>query len=677
MKRERDDILRLLVHRRLSVIRDRNAVIDTIMGMTADLTDSIEVEKVTTFKMTVNAVRDRLGATERVMAQMASAAARCDSFALVLAALCPPVRSLRRLDGSYCFSAQELLHAFDLQLTDGSSDDGHEEEQPEEDESRSSDVLLGKEEQDIPEGLNVYGVEDVNLDELSIQSFVQLSLHVSHGMSDQHRKAFLVHSFFELQIARGTLAKELYSRLLDVNVSTAEKLGFLSSHLKALAQICSHLAEMLNDPQQSESPSRPSLSDKSWQMWVDSKTPEELEVPGEEEQAASNDGTVLRLDSLEKMMLLCILRPDRLYAAVRNQLNRVLPRQKHVDNPYGGIEDVVLMQTSCNRDMHQADARQQCLPSRLNYHALVPVLLVTTQDLLVWSDVLSVAGERELLTADTPAQSRLVLSATDPDILTLLFDAAKTDSWLLVKDVALDPQFCDVIDEWLERLAHVELYEALSSPEDDTPANRGREASFDSLDHPNLRITPKAKSWALDCPEHSLKSMLLVPGGTSPPRPHPKFRLFLSTCGLTSSSSDAREGAHAPVLACLYIKCLKLSCIQAPEGIKAGYLKLSKTILRGRFVMFPHPHTSFSFRLNCVGWRLNLWRRAGAKSRKTLPRTTCRLCCGVPSFSTLFCTVSHGLLIRACGASLMCLNRKIWPLAKNVSSKCSSTLRSV
>ena len=590
IQRERDDTLRLLVHRRLSVIRDRNAVIDKIMGMTADLADSIEVEKVTTFKTTVDAVRDRLGATERVMAQMASAAARCDSFALVLAALCPPVRSLRHLDGSYCFSAQELLHGFDLQLTDGSSGYGHEDEQPEQDESPSPEVLLGKEEQDSSEALNVYGVGNVNLDHLSIQSFVHLSLQVSHGMSDQHRKAFLVHSFFELQIARGTLAKEIYSTLLDVNVSTAEKLGFLSRHLEKLAQICSHLAEIL---QQNESPSRPSLADKSWQMWVDSKTPEELEVPGEEEQAASSDGTVLRLDSLEKMLLLCILRPDRLYAAVRNQLNRVLPRQKHLDNPYGGIEDVVLMQTSCNRDMHQADP--QFLPSRLKYHALVPVLLVTSQDLLAWSDVLSVAGDRELLTADTPAQSRLVLSATDPDILTLLFGAAKTDSWVLVKDVALDPQFCEVVDEWLERLAHVELDEALSSPEDDTQRNRGREASCDSPDHPNLRITPKARSWALDCPEHSLKSTLLVPGGTSLPRPHPKFRLFLSTYGLTNSSSDSREGAHAPALACLYIKCLKINCIQAPEGIKAGYLKLSKNILRGRFVMFQHPHTFLVF----------------------------------------------------------------------------------
>jgi len=574
VRRGRDELLRLMVHRQVSVIRDKKAVIDTIINMSGDLSDSAEVEKIISFKTTVDTVREKLSSAEEKMAQMRRVASLYAAFARVLTASRNPVRSLAHLDSSYAFSSQELLHAFNMQLTHGNSGQESKDEQEEGDELESSEVSLGMQEEDAMEK-QIGGVpRPINLQDLAFQSFAVLAAHVSHRLSRHHQHAFLVHSFFEFHVASGKLARQVYSGLLNENLSRADKLRLMSTQIEPFLQIYSELAQLVERPLLRGSLSQPSSVHTPWQLWVDSDMPEELEPP-EEAQSSTDALLVVRLNQLEKLLLIFLLRPDRAYAAVRRELNRVLPSWRQLDRSQGGIEDVLLLQTSCNQDMHEMDTphRRQFLPTRLKYSSLVPVLLLTARDMDVWSDILSVGVERKLLTPDTSAQSRVVLSATNPDLPKLLFDAARTDTWVLVKDVALESRFCELVDQWLESLAHFEIDPAPGSLEDGRPIYDDSSVPPESPDHPSLKVSPLRKPPKLDGHEHTFRTISMTPGGSFLPRPHPNFRLFIST---TSWKGPL------PFQACLWSKCIKLNCENAPVGIKANYLKLSKGILRGR-----------------------------------------------------------------------------------------------
>ena len=119
MLQERPALLNELINVTLKVAQDKDAVIEVLMNMSDNLADTEEVEKISKFKKLVDANREKLQIAENKMAGLRDASIRYESFARWLASASVTVQDAWRLDASYIFSAQEIIHVLEMYLVVG------------------------------------------------------------------------------------------------------------------------------------------------------------------------------------------------------------------------------------------------------------------------------------------------------------------------------------------------------------------------------------------------------------------------------------------------------------------------------------------------------------------------------------------------------------------------------
>jgi hypothetical protein len=429
---------------------------------------------------------------------------------------------------------------------------------------------------------------------LALKCIAELNMHVSQAMELGHRDVFLVTSFFECQIALGRVNREVCEQLLtrqgpaalsteeavkifrgidvsgDGEISMREFIKALRSNVSLANQLrlpnklgeaelidifyqiymsidsdgtntismeeflAYHTGSRGADERAQPAPlllesekmavlathvhpfdkiySQWSQVENDWRVWMASENAEEMPMP-----------CPMQLDDWRRILVVAALRPDRLGITVRTALHQLLPSGHDFKNPSGCIDHVLKL---------HASARKSFLPSRISHHWPVPVLLVTSNEIDSWNEVLRTATDHKLL---SPTQSTLILSAAAPNLETLLLHASQTDAWVLVKDISLQQQATSLIDQLLERLAFVQA---------------------DTVAGDDLRSVEGQTPQKL-------------------PKTHSLFRLFISALSVDASSLPS---------VCLWNKCIKFYCTQAPIGIKSAYLKLEagQSILRGR-----------------------------------------------------------------------------------------------
>jgi dynein heavy chain len=525
VKQSRKVTLSAFVRGSLQVANDKTAVIDTILSMTGTL-DSKEVEKVSSFKLRVDSCRGQLQSTEDKMEAMRKVAHRYAEFARWILSVRENIKNLWRLKEFNTPTSHQMLCVLSTQLCEmalgvhGQTADPvtTQTSQPGEGSARTGESRQGM---THPTESRFDDHElALKMELLASECMAAMSLFSSHGIAQEHQAAFLVHSFFHGHVVMGHLDKRIFTCLLNPSLSQVQKIESIARHIdiEPLGRLVLTLSQIVT----SNSVAAPnSTVNAHLHSWLESETPEQKKFPLETLQ--DFDGSQMtQIDTLQTMLLLWVLRPDRLHIAVLTELKRQVRSLRDVENSLIGVQHVLQFHNSLLHDTQ--------LPPRLKYRWPVPVLLLGLDDLETWYDVLGVGIDMHVL---APKQPTLVLSARDHNFETQFLDSAQSDAWMLVKDVDLDEHVLIFFDRWLDVLAN----QSVSSARYDHDQDHESEVFVSSL----VRT------------------------------PHERFRLFIAV-----------NCSNLYTLTSLRNKSIILNCVQAPVSIQTSYQRLSKRILRGR-----------------------------------------------------------------------------------------------
>ena len=531
---QRPVLLKELIRGTLKVAHDKDAVIQALINISDNLSDMEEVEKISKFKTLVDTNREKLQIAEKKMADLHDGSARYKSFAHWLTSACIQVEDARRLETSYVFSAKEMIHIVDMYLAKGRVHPVSTETQ-----SRQTTVLE-PESADLhkaapnPEAAQEDGAMVQQMKNLAQQCIAYLHLHLSHALAQQHRHPFLVHSYFQAQIAFGSLDRDLYSNLVNNSLSRTHKVDLLCKRGDAFGTLLPLLSRLVGvDATDGPTPQSTSV-DEQWRTWMNCENPEEMPLPSDTGYSAKK-GEAIQLDHVQKMLLLLVLRPDRVGRAVTkvlNELSRIVSDFADAVECINGMEDVLQLQHS----MHDA----KYVPERMRYPCLVPLVLHGAQEMEMCNEVLCMAGDTSLL---APSQKIHIISASNPNLEVILCECVCNDSWVFIRDVPLCAGVCDLVNNWLQNLALTYM-------------------------------SPNGEDEHLSRICRMIQSTYTESGGQGLKKPHEKFRLFIAVENLTRSLLLS--------FASLWNNCIRLNCTQAASGLLSSYSRLSRTVLRGR-----------------------------------------------------------------------------------------------
>ena len=534
MLQERPALLNELINVTLKVAQDKDAVIEVLMNMSDNLADTEEVEKISKFKKLVDANREKLQIAENKMAGLRDASIRYESFARWLASASVTVQDAWRLDASYIFSAQEIIHVLEMYLVEGGARAVRTQTR-----WRQTGDLEPESDQICEDLQKETAQEDEakvqQIRHLAEQCIARLHLRTSHTLAQQHRLPFLVHNYFQAQIAFGSVNRELYSDLVNRSLSRAHKIELLRTRVDTFRTLIPDLSIPVGADTTTGFASDPDNTsvDDQWRSWMDCEKPEETPLPFDVKYG-QKEGAI-QLDDVHKMLLLLALRPDRVGLAVTKaliDLGSMMSGTPHAGESIDGLEEALRLQHSMNGTTY--------VPGRVCYPCPVPIVLYGAQEMEMCNEVLRLAGDTGLL---KPSQGIHILSASNPSLDQTLCESACNDSWVFIRDVPLCVDACDLVNRWLQNLA-------LASK------------SVDSEDQLESRLDRRIQSTFSVSGRHALK------------KPHDKFRLFIAIESITTS-------LHVS-FASLWNKCVALNCTHAATGILANYSRLSRTVLRGR-----------------------------------------------------------------------------------------------
>ena len=530
MYEKRQQALHVFVEQSLQVLHDEIAVIDIIVNMTGDLADTIEVNTISDLKVQVDERAHNLEKTRILLSHCCSHAQPYKDFSQRILGARQQIQQLEALDCSYAFSSQEILHALATVLGREMSDVVSAEStnemvsaedelaQPLEHEKMNIDSILSEE---SPASEDLMGIESNahNLQQLFAECLAALKLHVSCALRRHHQDAFLVHAFFQDHIERDQIEKDVYEQLVMQDLSLKQKVVLLANHVKPLRSISAELSGFVSEVGAAK-PGRSDLSPTSharhhlsaqWHSWMCSETPETDDLP------------CGGLEALEKMLLLLILRPERLVIAIRNHLQSNIRDPSQFQDAMNGVQQILHFRNSSSCHL--------LLPESVIYPWPVPTVLLESNEMETWTDVLVTAVELELLERSHPT---MVLSAGSSDFESQFFAAAQSGTWLLVTDVVSKPDVLNFIQRWLDALAFAPLEQ-------------------------DAWVISLASLHA--CKEETCSADLL----------NERFRLFIA--------SDLNTQLSFPFL---WNQCVRIDCAHAPVGLKSNYDRISKQILDRR-----------------------------------------------------------------------------------------------
>jgi len=536
VQHERDNVLRTLVERTLRVAHDKQAVISMLLDMTGNLSDSEEVQKISQFKTEVDARRVALENTVDEMDVLRGLAAPYLHLSSILAGVLKPIRNLCHLDVAYVFSAQEVLHVLNAHLL-------HKRK------AVQTHVATSLNDQ---ERVHTQGIAP---------AMAAICLHVAHAVAQEHRDAFLVHSFFEHHVSLGSISREVMAQVLSTSCDTQHKVHLLHKHVAPFEQLHAELSQVASataTPSTSTSTSAQSKAHVFWRSWLASDKPE-LSPQGDLPwHHAGEHRDSLELDDWQCILVLAVLRPGRLAPAIRRLLLQTLGSRQHMN---GSLEEVggdtrtveTMTLGALHQMLHLHNSLQHAVyvPQNMRYQRPVPIMLLGSNQLDAWNEVLHVATELELL--DSTHQS-LILSVNTPNLRILLMEAAQKGRWVLLRDLTLAGHAHHFLDCWLDGVAQ-------------EPGS--------TLSNMHKPVRSPGYGHGVEAGD-TIQVEARYGDAIKPPyrHPHHKFRLFVCAASVECAP-------HASFsFGCVWNKCLQFNCTQAAVGMKMRYLKLSNAFLR-------------------------------------------------------------------------------------------------